>query len=108
MHLGGIFCDLAKAFDYVKHEILLVYLQFYGIRHVTEDYFRSYVRNRREKVEVTSPNATKLFFLCLQYIETWRSQGSILVSLLLIVYIDYLPQIINSISESVLFAADSS
>ena len=63
MHLGGIFCDLAKAFDYVNHEILLVYLQFYGIRHVAEDYFRSCVRNRREKVEVTSPNATNFFSL---------------------------------------------
>jgi len=56
MHVGGIFCD------YVNHEILLVYLHFYGIRHVAEDYFRSCVRNRRENFEVTSPNSTKFFF----------------------------------------------
>ena len=56
------FCDLAKAFDYVTHEILLVRLQFYGIRHVAEDCFRCFVGNRRQKVEVTSPNSTKNFF----------------------------------------------
>jgi len=52
--VGGIFCDLAQAFDYVTHEIILVHLQFYGIRHVAEDCFRCYVRNRKEKVEVTA------------------------------------------------------
>jgi len=62
MHVGGIFCDLAKAFDCVNHEILLVQLQFYGIPDVAEDWFRCCVRNRRQKLEVTSPNSTKNFF----------------------------------------------
>jgi hypothetical protein len=72
MHVGGFVCDLEKAFDYMNHEILLVQLQFYGIPHVAEDWFRCYVRNRRQKVEVISPNSTKKF-LCLRYIETWSS-----------------------------------
>ena len=63
MHVGGIFSYLAKAFDYVNHEMLLVHLQFYGIRHVAEDCFRCYVRNRRQKVEVTSPRSIKIFSL---------------------------------------------
>jgi hypothetical protein len=31
MHVGGIFSDLAKAYDCVSHGILLAELHFYGI-----------------------------------------------------------------------------
>ena len=108
MHLGGIFCELAKAFDYVNYDILLVQLQFYGIWDVAEDCFRCYVRNRRRNVEVTSPNSTKNVFSACGTLKHGVPQGSILVSLLFIICISDLPLRINSISESVLFAGDSS
>jgi len=56
MHVGGIVCDLAKAFDCANHEILLAKLQFYGIWGVCEDWFRSYWIKGRQEVEVKSPN----------------------------------------------------
>ena len=56
MHVGGISCYLAKAFVYANHEILEVQLQFYGIPDVADDRFRCFVRNRRQTVEVTSPD----------------------------------------------------
>jgi hypothetical protein len=87
MHVGGIFCDLAKAFDYVNHEILLVQLQFYGIPDVAEDWFRCSVRNRRQIVKVTSPNSTKHFFTACSILKHGVPRGSILVSLLIIIYI---------------------
>ena len=42
MHVGGIFFDLAKAFDHVNHGILPDKLNLYGIRGVSEDWFRSH------------------------------------------------------------------
>jgi len=59
MHVGGIFCDLAKAFDCVNHKILLAKLHFYGIQGVSEVWLRSYWSNRRQKVGVTSPNTAQ-------------------------------------------------
>jgi hypothetical protein len=41
MHVGGIFCDLLKAFEYVNHEILLLKLHYYGIQRTVANWFRS-------------------------------------------------------------------
>jgi hypothetical protein len=82
MHVGGIFCDLAKAFDCVNHEILLARLHFYDIRGVNPDWFKSYLTNRRQKVEIKSRNATQNIF------SDWGTlqQGSILGPLLFIIH----------------------
>ena len=37
MHVGGIFCGLAKGFDCINHEILLAKLDFFDIWGVTAD-----------------------------------------------------------------------
>jgi hypothetical protein len=58
LHVGGIFCDLLKAFECVNHEILLTKLHFYGIQGLTVDWSRSYLTNRKQKVEIKSPNST--------------------------------------------------
>jgi hypothetical protein len=50
MHVGGIFCDLTKACDCRNHAILLVKLHFCEIQGVNEDWFGSYLTNRRQKV----------------------------------------------------------
>ena len=44
----GIYLDLTKAFDTVSHEILLYKLWRYGIRRHANDFFRSYLTNRRQ------------------------------------------------------------
>jgi hypothetical protein len=41
MHVGGIVCDLAKAFDCVNHEILLVILHHYSIQGTVANWLRS-------------------------------------------------------------------
>jgi hypothetical protein len=64
--------------DCLNHEILLAKLHLYGIRGLYEGWFRSYWTDRRQKVEVTTPNS---FFFWQEYIETLSSHGSILGSL---------------------------
>jgi hypothetical protein len=54
MYVGGIFCDLAKAFDCVNHEILLAELHYYGIQGTVANWFRSCLTNRKQNTEIKS------------------------------------------------------
>jgi len=56
LKVGGIFCDLAKAFDYVSHEILIMKLQYYGLQEENINWFKSYLFNRRQRVKLNINN----------------------------------------------------
>jgi len=62
MYVGRIFCALAKAFECVNHAVVLAKLHLYGIQGISEDWFKSCLTNRRQKVEVNLPSATKNVF----------------------------------------------
>ena len=47
-----VFVDLQKAFDTVDQQILLTKLNHYGIRGVSNDWFKSYFSNRNQYVSI--------------------------------------------------------
>jgi hypothetical protein len=50
LKVGGIFCDLQKAFNCVNHEILLKKLEFYAIEGKFKLLIRSYLTGRLQRV----------------------------------------------------------
>ena len=54
--VGGIFCDLDKAFDCVNHDISLSKLNFCGITGKANEWIRSCLGDRYQRVEVKVKN----------------------------------------------------
>ena len=108
LNVGGIFCDLAKAFDSVNHAILLSKLNSYGITGKANDWFKSYLRERYQKVEIQSKNCNHNSFSNWGIIKHGVPQGSIVGPLLFLLYINDLSKTINRKVKPILFADDTS
>ena len=78
----GVFIDLQKAFDTVDHEILLRKLQYYGIRGTANDWFQSYLINRKQYVTINGYDSK------IVNMHYGVPQGSVLGPLLFLIYIN--------------------
>ena len=105
----GIFIDLTKAYDVLNHKLLLAKLYSCGIRGTTYSWFRSYLTNRRQFVEINQSDSSNVM------VNRYRSsfleikqgvpQGWVLGLLLFLLYINDGPLNIHS-ANLVMFADD--
>ena len=56
-HVCSVFIDLQKAFDTVNHDILIDKLSYYGIRGISNQWFKSYLSNRKQYVSINGFNS---------------------------------------------------
>ena len=91
---------MQKAFDTVDHEILLKKLDYYGVRGLANDWFKSYLSNRRQFVSINGFSSKNL------PMKYGVPQGSVLGPLLFLIYINDLHKAIKY-SLTHLFADDT-
>lgn len=97
---GVIFLDLKKAFDTVDHHILFTKIKLYGITGLAYDWFVSYLSNRTQYCMVNGRLSQPLT------VKTGIPQGSVLGPLLFIIYVNDLPNCLES-TRCNLFADDT-
>ena len=106
--VGGIFCDLEKAFDSVNHDILLSKLPYYGINGKAKLLLESYLQHRYQRVQIRNSHLNTTTTSKWTKIKYGVPQGSILGPLLFLVYINDLPKAVEHKALPILFADDTS
>ena len=96
----GIFINLERAFDIVRHDIFLEKLHQYGIRGISNDWFRSCFSDRSQFVSINGSNSDY------KTIKYGVPQGSALGPLLFLIFINDLNTAVKH-SETFHFADDN-
>ena len=73
--------DLKEASDTIEHDILLSKLEHYGIRGLANEWFKSYLSNRKQYLSING------YDFNLADVKSDVLQGSVLDPLLFLIYI---------------------
>ena len=84
-----IYVDFKKVFHTVNHNILLDKLAHYGVRAIENNWFKTYLTNRKQHATVSGQKSDN------GLIEFGIPQGSVLGPLLFLIYINELNQAIK-------------
>ena len=98
--VAGIYLDLSKAFDTVCHKILLAKLEHYGIRGEALNWFKSYLKQRKQYTALDEHQSIE------QEVPYGVPQGSVLGPLLFLVFVNDIDSAVEN-NKLRLFADDS-
>ena len=95
-----VYLDMSKAFDKVRHDLLINKLRDAGFGAKLLDWFHAYLCDRRQRVTVLGATSRDL------PVTSGVPQGSILGPALFLLYVNNLPDVITK-SQVVMFADDT-
>ena len=84
----AVLLDLSKAFDTIKHDIMLKKLELYGIRGTPLLWFQSYLAERRLRVKCRTTCSNEETYSDTYSIEYGTPQGSCLGPLIFLIFVN--------------------
>lgn len=100
--VGVIFCDLSKAFDTINTRILIIKLNFYGIKGTALKWIKSYLSERKQKVKLNFNDDGSEWIASKHGIP----QGTLLAPILFSLYVNDLAYAAKNVNTDVILYAD--